>query len=63
MNFYSTINLVLVKKEMMIYVYDEKKKGCCISDYPITLHIVKLVRKWIKVREMMAGFEESRLRA
>ena len=54
----SMINLVLVKKDMMRYVQDERVvrgMGRGLSDYHVVQCKVRLVGAWIKMREAVVG--------
>ena len=57
------IDLVLVKKDMLLYVQDVwavRGMGGGLSDHHIVLCKVRVVRAWIKWREVVLGFRSSR---
>ena len=54
----SMIDLVLVKRNMLRYVQNERAvrgMGCGFSDHYVVLCKVRLVRAWIKRREVVVG--------
>ena len=59
----SMIDLILVNKEMLLYVQDMRVvrgMGEGLSDHHVVLFEVRLVRPWIKRREVADGAKRIR---
>ena len=59
----SVIDLMLVKRDMVRYVQDVRavrRMGCGFSDHYVLLWKLRLVRAWIKRREVVVGARRIR---
>ena len=51
----SMIDLVLEKKDMLLYVQGVRGMGCGLSYYHVVLRKVRSIGTWIKRREVVNG--------